>query len=223
VGRRHAHELDDVDVVVLLQPAQLALVGLEHLHLRLDRLGHVDELGRGEAGAADRLHEVDGRDDRVVRARRLEQRKAGQEARVEHELRDLVVVGHVIAGRVRDDHVGPRLAHEVDDEPTLLGIGRVHLAVGELERDVLRAGDRSGLLGFPGPDAGDLLGAVLEAAAVAARGVAHDHLVAFPRVARERAAAEDLEVVRVCADGQDAHANYSLAAAANEKSRSSTD
>ena len=64
--------LHDVDVVVLAEPAELALVRLEHrVPSSSIAAGDVHELRGGEAEAHDRLHEVDGGDYGVVRAFRL--------------------------------------------------------------------------------------------------------------------------------------------------------
>ena len=55
------------------------------------------------------------------------------------------------------------------------------------------------------PDLRDLLRGVLEGAAVAERRVAHHDLVSVLDETCQRAAAEDLEIVRVRADGEDTH------------------
>src|SRR5437879_2159249 len=123
-GRR-LHLLGDVDAVVIAEPGELALVSLEHRDLDVDRLGDVDVLRRLEPDAHDRLHVVDRRDEPVMRPARLEQRERRVEAAVEDELRDLVVVRHVVTRVVGDDQVGPGGAHEVDDEPALIRVRRV--------------------------------------------------------------------------------------------------
>ena len=58
---------------------------------------------------------------------------------------------------------------------------------------------------LPQPDLRDLLRGVLEAPAVAERRVAHHDLVALLDEPCQRSAAEDLEIVRVRPDGEDAH------------------
>ena len=133
-----AHLLDDVDAVVVAQPGELALVRLEHRDLRLDRRGHVDVLGGVEAEPHHGVHEVDRRHRVVVGALGLEQRQRRVEAAVEDELRRLVVVGHVVAGGVRDDQIGAHLADEIDDGGALVVVARVDFSVGEAERDVRR-------------------------------------------------------------------------------------
>src|SRR5947208_9407015 len=87
-----AHLLDDVDSVVGAKPAQLALVGLQHRDLRLDRVADVDELDGVEADAHHGVHVVDRCDDAVVRLAGVEERQRRMEARAEDELRDLVVI-----------------------------------------------------------------------------------------------------------------------------------
>ena len=102
-----------------------------------------------------------------------------------------------------DDHVGPRVPHDIDDEALLGGVGRVHLAVGEAEAPVLRADDaRPASLLEPHPR--DLLAGVHEAPHVTGRRVTHDDLVPVGDEAGDRAAAEDLEIVGVGADAEHA-------------------
>ena len=85
------------------------------------------------------------------------------------------------------------------------GSRRVDLAVVEPEAHVLSAGDLRRARGLLAPDLRDLLRGVDEATAVALRRVAHHDLVPPLHVARERPSAEDLEVVRMGADGEDSH------------------
>ena len=101
--------------------------------------------------------------------------------------------------------VGAHVAHEVDHGGALVIVARVDLSVGEAERDVRGAGQLGGPPRLAQPDLRDLLRGVLEAAAVAECRVAHHDLVPVLDETCQRAAAEDLEIVRVCADGEDAH------------------
>ena len=89
----------------------------------------------------------------VPGALRLEVREGRVEGALEDELRDLVVVAHVVVRSVRDDDVRPGLPHELDHEALLRRIGCVHLAVGEPERRVLGADDggRASCLVDPDP------------------------------------------------------------------------
>ena len=127
------------------------------------------------------------------------------EAAVEDELRDLVVVRHVVTRVVGDDQVGPGGAHEVDDEPALIRVRRVDLAVPDPESGVLGTADLGRPASLVAPDAGDLLGGVHVAAAVTPRCMTHDDFVSLPDEADERPATENLEIVRVGADGEHAH------------------
>ncbi len=74
----------------------------------------------------------------------LEQRQRRVEAAVEDELRRLVVVGHVVAGGVRDDQIGAHVAHEIDDGRALVIVACVDFSVGEAERDMSGAHDLGG-------------------------------------------------------------------------------
>ena len=158
-----------------------------------------------EAESHHGVHEVDRGDLVVVGTLALEQRQRRVEAAVEDELRRLVVVGHVVAGGVRDDQVGAHVAHEIDHRGALVVVACVDLSVGEAERDVGGAGQLGGAPRLAQPDLRDLLRGVLEAAAVAERRVAHHDLMPLLDETCQRAAAEDLEIVRVRADGEDAH------------------
>src|SRR5581483_3488007 len=217
--RRRAHLLDDVDAVVVAQPGELARMRLEHRHLRLERAADVDVLDRLEADPHDRVHVGDRRHQRVRRPLRLVQRKGCVEAALEHELRCLVVVAHVVVRVVRDDQVGTGVAYEVDHGMPLLGVGGVDLGVANPERDVLGAADLRRPPRFSGAGARRLLRRVLEAAAVAPSDVAHDDLVPLAHEPRQRPSAEDLEVVRMRADGENSH---TLCAPARSNSLSST-
>ncbi len=100
---------------------------------------------------------------------------------------------------------GLRLADEVDDEPSLGRVGRADLGVAKPSYVYSGAADLRGAPGLAVADRRDLVGGMAVAAAIAARRVAHHHVVTLPDEARERPAAEDLQVVGVCADGEDPH------------------
>ncbi len=95
---------------------------------------------------------------------------------------------------------------EINDEPALIDVRRVDLAVPYAESRVLGAADLGRPSGLLAPDPGDLLGGVHIAATVTSRCMAHGDLVPLPDEADERPAAEDLQIVRVGADGENAHA-----------------
>jgi len=57
---------DDVTVVVVTHPVELAVVAREHLELDFEVVADVDVLARLESGSGQRVHVVDG-GDRVVR------------------------------------------------------------------------------------------------------------------------------------------------------------
>lgn len=79
--------------------------------------------------------------------------------------------------------------------------------------------DFGGSLRLAIADLHEFVGTQLEVAAVPARRVAHDDVVALAREPRERAAREDLEVVRMGADAEDAHRAMLLGAFAESVKR----
>ena len=127
------------------------------------------------------------------------------EAAVEDELRDLVVVTHVVALRVGQDQVRASVADEIDDRTLLRAVGSVDLTVAEAESRVLGPADLRRAASLRAANACDLLRGVNEAATVAARRMAHHDIVALLHEAGQRPAAQDLEVVRVGADGENSH------------------
>src|SRR5437867_8160684 len=112
---------------------------------------------------------------------------------------------------VGDDQVGARLADEVDHQAPLLRVGGVDVAVRLPERRRLRAADLRRPPRLFAADVRDLLRGVDEAAAVAARDVAHHDLVAALHEPSERAAAENLEIVGMSPHGEDLHTSSSAA------------
>ena len=129
------------------------------------------------------------------------------------------MVAHVVALRVREDQIGSRLTNDVDNGALLVTICRVDLGVAEAERRILGAADLGRPPRFPAADARDLLRGVDEAATVAASRMAHHDLVALLHEAGQRPAAQDLEIVRMGADGENSH---TASMRATSKRRSST-
>src|SRR4051794_12428167 len=116
----------------------------------------------------------------------------------------------VIVGVMRNDEVRTGLAYEVDHDSKLISVGGEYLHVRDAERRVLGSRDLGSLPRFFQTNASDLLRSVIRCSFVALCGMAHHDLVLLRAETGERTPAEIFEIVRMSADGKDAHYTTSL-------------